>query len=299
MVKSKSERFDKLYSIHKDRLNSLEHKAFERQRKEISDCTFIPQVKNSSLTEKEYKKNWLKERRKKANWIPTTRKVRSKSSNLFKPNTNTDTYERLYGDSEKIKEKKRLKEVHFTSEELREWTFAPKKHTHLDYEYLEQFRDPSVRLYNNYFEVQEKISVLKDDRDRELQSLNESKIGHKINLSITNNFINSSISISNQEKEGQPSKFVVSTIIVHEKLYNLNKKKKFKQKIIEDKINRETGCIFKPKINKRSRWSSYDKVRNSRSLYTIKSLTPTKKGTRNSSLFHPNINDNSRKIVNK
>lgn len=164
---------------------------------------------------------------------------------------------------------------------------------------MKQFRNPSVRLYNNYFEVQEKINLLKDDRDRELQSLNESKIGHNINVSITNNFINSSISISNRRREDQPSKSEFENIIVHEKLYNLNKKKKFKQKIVEDKVNKETGCVFKPKINKRSRCSSYDNVRNSRSLYTVKSLTPKKKGERNSFLFHPNINDNSRKIVNK
>jgi NCAIR mutase (PurE)-related protein len=122
-------------------------------------------------------------------------------------------------------------------------------------------------------------------------SLRDSRTAQNINLSITNNFNNSTINISNNDRNR-------SCGSGNDQL--LNKKKKSKQRIIEEKVNRETGCNFKPKINKNKLSTFKDKARNIKKSNTVRSMTPRKTEYRNSSLqFHPKIHNNSRKMVNK
>jgi hypothetical protein len=72
-------------------------------------------------------------------------------------------------------------------------------------------------------------------------SLRDSRTAQNINLSITNNFNNSTINISNNDRNR-------SCGSGNDQL--LNKKKKSKQKIIEEKVNRGLGATLNQKLIK-------------------------------------------------
>lgn len=98
---------------------------------------------------------------------------------------------------------RRLKELRLSQERQKNCTFKPQKYSKLDYEYLEEYKDPATRLYNNFSEVQDRLNNAREERDRELRSLSEAR---PINLSITNNFINSSINIQSDDRSDTNSK---------------------------------------------------------------------------------------------
>ena len=106
-----------------------------------------------------------------------------------------------------LRRNKRLKEVSLSEKRNKECTFKPQKVSKLGYEYLEDFKDPNTRLYNNYFEIQDKMYQAREDRDKELRSMSETRTPKTINFSITNNFINSSINISTRDYSSKKSRW--------------------------------------------------------------------------------------------
>ena len=190
----KSPRYVKLYTHHKDKLLSLENKSAFLQNLELEECTFIPKINNGSLTLEKYTKNWIKERERVNRRISENEDISSSYKRMNSEgwrNSSNSLYLKLYNDSDKYKERKRMKEYSMRQQKKRECTFVPQKFSKLEYEYNDEFKNPNTRLYNNYFEVQKKIGVARDERNKELRSLSESRTPQTINVSITNNFINS------------------------------------------------------------------------------------------------------------
>lgn len=68
-----------------------------------------------------------------------------------------------------------MKEHSLNQERLKMCTFEPKKYSTLEFEYSEEFKDPSTRLYNNYFEVQDKLAKARVDRNKEIRSRSETR----------------------------------------------------------------------------------------------------------------------------
>jgi len=133
-----------------------------------------------------------------------------RKSQMFHSETRSqeEPYERLYADSKKIREKKRQTEVEISKKRNKECPFKPEKHSQLEFQYIDEFKDPGKRLYNNFFEIQEKISMAKEERDKELRSMSETRGSQNINVSITNNFINSSVNIKPRGRSVRNSKVI-------------------------------------------------------------------------------------------
>ena len=236
----RSPRYDRLYSRHRDKLISLENKSAIQQNLELEEWTFIPKVNNGSLTLERYTKSWAKERQKAAWSISESNEIISNNKRLnsfdIRKNSSNSLYTKLYKDSDRYKEKKRIKEYNLRQQKLKEWTFVPQKFSKLEYEYHNEFKNPNVRLYNNYFEVQKKIGVAREERNKELRSLSESKTHQTINFSITNNFINSSINLNSEEKSLSKGINIELIFIVFEKLYQEDKARKKRHKFLVQKV---------------------------------------------------------------
>ena len=54
---------------------------------------------------------------------------------------------------------------------MKDCTFVPEKIANLEFEYSEEFKNPGERLYNNYFEKEAKIKLLKEKFDNQLDMM--------------------------------------------------------------------------------------------------------------------------------
>jgi len=50
-------------------------------------------------------------------------------------------------------------------EEIKDCTFVPVKVANLEFEYSDEFKDVGERLYNNYFEREAKLKMLKNEQN--------------------------------------------------------------------------------------------------------------------------------------
>lgn len=130
-----------------------------------------------------------------------------KKSQLFQSDVihNSVPHERLYADNKKNQERRRVHEVVQSQKRNEKCPFKPQKHSTLEFQYLNDFKDSGTRLYNNYFETQDKLDMAKKDRDRELRSMSETRTAPNINVSITNNYI-SSINLDSKGRSSKNSK---------------------------------------------------------------------------------------------
>ena len=198
----KSPRHEVLYSKHERKLDRMHSKSVQKQANELGEWTFIPKVNNTTLSVGKFKKECVKQRIKRDKDI--TISDFATPSKASKPRAqsrleNWELFSRLYADSDRMNEKRRLNEVGQTLKQLQQWTFTPEKLNNIDYEYGEQYKDFGSRLYNNFFEVRDKHKFTKAGRDKELRWMSESRNANTINLSITNNFINSSAQLQQSE----------------------------------------------------------------------------------------------------
>lgn len=171
---------------------------------------------------------------------------------------------KLYADSETLQKKRRTKQAKYFEEENKEWTFKPEKLSSLDYEYFDEFKDPFSRLYNSWF-------------------------------------INSSINIYSL-KSSQFSKppTIVTPRKVHERLYSEGNKRKQRYTSLVTRVDKETGLIFHPKINKSSREKvRQQRERSSQSMHSARSQHTWLALKRADFSFAPIISEKTKKLAVK
>lgn len=223
--------YEKLYSKHKSKIIKLEARSRKKKETEILECTFIPKVRDGYMSQMQFDSQAQKEREKV--------KDRGNSVKVFRNTLLEDgtpsIHDKLY-DSGKTAMKRRRNELISQKEAHKSCTFQPEKLSGLEFQYLDQYKEPHLRLYNNYFEVQEKLSSAQEYRNKELKAMSEPRAHSNINVSITNNYIGSSINYSTRGKSTQDSKFL-SYFLVHTELYEMNKQKDRKRKSLEERVN--------------------------------------------------------------
>lgn len=76
-------------------------------------------------------------------------------NNLFDEDQLT-VHNKLYQEAQ-IAKKRRQNELIKNKKATENCTFQPEKKSGLEFQYSDEFRQPHLRLYNNYFEIQEKL----------------------------------------------------------------------------------------------------------------------------------------------
>ncbi|CAI2376475.1 unnamed protein product [Moneuplotes crassus] len=272
-------RFQNLHSKHKNKIIKLASRSRQKKESELLECTFIPKIQNSYMNETKYQHHCHNEREK----AKRGHSVKTNRKKLLEDSVST-LHERLHQEGLTAK-RKRQNEVIFKQNLPENCTFKPDRKSELEFRYSEEFKEPHLRLYNNYFEVQEKLSCAKEDRNQNLRAMSETQERSNINVSITNNYINSSVNFSTRGR---------SVHDVHSKLHESNKFKERDRKSLEARINEEAGIIFRPQINSIQPKSQKHKFSNS--LATIKSEQESQGKSHN---FKPEISERSKRLANK
>ena len=202
-------RFEQLYNKHQEKINRNKYKSAKKKVMELEECTFIPKVKNTTLSLKKYNHNCIKERNKIVENTEDREAISTpkKKPQLFQSELSqySAPHERLYADNKKYQKNKRIYEFKQRKGQKEKCPFTPKKHSTLEFKYRSAFKDSGTRLYNNYFEIQDKLSIVKESRNKELQSMSERRTAPNINVSITNNYI-SSVNLESRGRSVKNSK---------------------------------------------------------------------------------------------